>query len=303
MEFQAISLAHKPMVTKYMAHWGAGSCQHSFASMYCLQGKYADAVCERDGWLFTCRTGRCTADYRVYLAPMGEGDIGAAIELLRADARAHNAYIQLETVTRSMGDAITAACPGEFKVEERRDWAEYLYTTNKLANLPGSEMASKRHDVSTFWRHYDNRVSIRPMTEKTIDETLEFQARWMEANCEEEDLLQLTREDQAIQTALCHFNELGMDGILLDVDGKLCGYACGSPLSAQVYDVMYEKGDREIEDIYRILNQEFVRRCCGKFQYINREEDLGVEGLRRSKLSYKPDLLLEKLVLSEVRRA
>ena len=77
-------------------------------------------------------------------------------------------------------------------------------------------------------------------------------------------------------------------------DGKLAGYAYGARLSDDCYDVMIEKGDRSAPDIYKILNRDLVRLCCEGVGWINREEDLGVEGLRRAKLSYKPDRLIRK---------
>ena len=74
----------------------------------------------------------------------------------------------------------------------------------------------------------------------------------------------------------------------------------GVPLSDDYYDVIIEKGDRRISDIYRVLNRELVRMCCQNFSWINREEDVGVEGLRKAKLSYKPDRLIEKYLVTEV---
>lgn len=300
MEFQPIDLPLSPLVRRYMTRYGEDSCQHSFAGMFCLKEKYADQVCEQDGRLFVCRKKRCTDGWRTYLAPMGEGSMGGAVGLLRTDARLHQARICFETVTETAKNAIMNACPGQFEAEERRDYAEYLYTVDKLANLPGSALASRRHDVRTFWRRYTERVSILNMSAESLDEVRIFQASWMHANlCPETDQ-QLTLENKAIAACLDNFDALEMSGIMVYVDGVLCGYACGSGLSDGAYDVMYEKGDRSIPDIYPILNMELVRRCCDHFRYINREEDLGVEGLRKAKLSYRPDILLKKYILTEV---
>ena len=111
--------------------------------------------------------------------------------------------------------------------------------------------------------------------------------------------VQLALEDEAIRTGLDHFFELGLSGILVYIDGRLSGYAYGAPLSDGCYDVMIEKGDRSVPDIYKILNRDLVRLCCGGSAWINREEDLGVEGLRKAKLSYKPDRLIRKYSVRE----
>ena len=102
-----------------------------------------------------------------------------------------------------------------------------------------------------------------------------------------------------ISPGLAHFEALGLSGIVVFIDGELCGYAYGAPLSDTAYDVIIEKGDRRYNDIYKILNRELVRMCCDGFAFINREEDAGVEGLRKAKLSYYPDHLEENFCAVE----
>lgn len=300
MEFQSIDLSLSSLIQQYMYRYGEDSCQHSFASMFCLKGKYGDEICEQDGWLFVCRGKRCISGWRTYLAPMGEGDIRSAVDLLRKDARQHGARIRFETVTETAKDAILRACPRQFAVEKRRDYVEYIYTADKLVNLQGSALASRRHDVSAFWRRYAGHVSIIKISKESLEEVHAFQDKWLQKNISPETHMQLTLENEAIHECLDNFDALEMSGIIVYIDGILCGYACGTGLSEGAYDVMYEKGDRRIPDIYPILSMELVRNCCDGFRYINREEDLGIDGLRRAKLSYRPDILIDKYILSEV---
>lgn len=300
LDFVPLALAHQPLVEKYMRLYGEGSCQHSMASMFCFDNKYGHSVCERNGWLFVCREKISTPEYRSYFLPMGEGNLAEPMDLLREDAHARGARVKLETVTERARDRLEACCPGRFSAEERRDYAEYLYTVEKLANLPGSEMASKRHDVRVFWRSYEDRVTIAPMTPETAGRVRAYQAEWLKTRMRSEDKVQLELENEAILRGIDNFGALGLSGILLYLDGALRGYAYGAELSDAGYDVMIEKGDREVKDIYRILNMELVRRCCAGLRYVNREEDLGVPGLRKAKLSYKPDILLNKYILKEV---
>jgi hypothetical protein len=300
LDFQPLNLSHQAMIEKYMYWYGENSCQHSFVSMFCFNAKYGYSVCEEDNTLFVCREKLSNEQYRTYLIPMGGGDKLAAIKRLQEDARLYGAKVRLETVTENVKNTLEKECPGVFSAEENRDYAEYIYSAEKLAYLPGKEMASKRKDTNSFWRDYEDRVNIKKMTGAHSDETIAYQEKWLKTRLLQEDSIQLELENEAIMLGLQNFDKLGLSGIMLYVDNVLRGYAYGSKLSDDCYDVIIEKGDREIDNIYRVLNMEIVKRCCSGMTYINREEDLGQPGLRKAKLSYKPDILLNKYIMTEV---
>lgn len=300
LAFHEIALDDKEMVDRYFYRYGENSCQHSFVSLYCMQRKYGDQICERDGCLYILRAHRSSAQERVYLFPMGERDcMRQAIELLRQDAHAHGAALRFETLTRAAAQLLSELFPGEFVIEPCRDYAEYLYTHGKLADLPGAEMASKRHDISTFFRDYGSRTRIETIRPEHLTPIRAFQKAWLEAKNHGQEDVQLECENLAIQRGLDHFEALGLSGIVVFIDDVLSGYAYGAPLSDDCYDVLIEKGDRRYPDIYRVLNRDLVRRCCGDYAWINREEDVGAPGLRKAKMSYKPDQLLEKFIARE----
>lgn len=308
LPFQPIGLHLKDQLLPYYRNYNGDSCQHSFAASYCMRGKYGDEVCVQDGFLYTCRTLRGDAENRVYLFPLGdysrEDAVGNAVENILADARDRGCRTWFKTVTEESAGLLEKLFPGRFIIEENRDYAEYLYTHDKLALLPGHEMASKRHDLSSFERAYAGRFEIRKIqTEEQIEEIRPFQAWWKSARMAREEDVQLEREDEAIRAGLDAFFELDLSGIIVYIDGVLAGYAYGTPISDTCYDVMIEKGNRRASDIYKVLNRDLVRQCCDGIAWINREEDLGVEGLRKAKESYKPDRLLKKYVVREAENA
>ena len=308
LHFEPLTLERKnELLPLYHAN-NRDSCQHSFVSSFCMRGKYGDQVAVEDGVLYTLRA-HCQRPYeRVYLFPLCDLDddetVLRAVEAVLADAHGNGCAVSFETIVEPAAEALRRLFPGLFEIEEKRDYAEYLYTKEKLAFLAGHEMASKRHDLSTFERDYGGRYEVRPIrTPEQIEQIRQFQAWWKtEKQLREEDV-QLELEDAAIRIGLEHFFELGLSGILVTIDGAIAGYTYGAPLSDTCYDVMIEKGDRRMTDIYKILNRDLVRQCCAGMTYINREEDLGVPGLRKAKLSYKPDRLLRKFVAKEVRMA
>jgi hypothetical protein len=252
--------------------------------------------------LFIRREKLSNDDYAAYLMPFGSGDLSDAVALLLDDAHSSGQLVRFDTATEAAKDFLLTGFPSVFEAAEVRGYADYIYSYEKLASLSGSALASQRHDVNAFWRTYEGRVLIRDITQEDTGEILDYQTRWLKTRLREEDTVQLEQEHEAITRGLTCFDALGLSGIMLYVDGVLRGYAYGVKLSENCYDVMIEKGDREINDIYRVLNMETVKRCCNGIAYINREEDLGVPGLRKAKLSYKPDILMKKYVVSEMRR-
>ena len=304
LDFKKITLEDKDILIRYLYRYGENSCQHSFVSMYCMAEKYGDMYAEKDGYLFILRSGKCTENFRIYLFPMGDTEnkeaLKKAVLTILEDAKAHGKKVRFETLTKKASDAINSLFPKQFTAENVRDYAEYIYTQQKLADLPGRALASKRYDVNTFFRDYGDRCSIENILPQHIEEIKEFQKKWLSDMLKDEEDVQLELENIAIGIGLDNFEKLGLSGIVIYIDGKMAGYAYGAPISDDCYNVIIEKGDRSIPDIYRVLNRDLVRMCCSEYFYINREEDVGVEGLRKAKMSYKPDILLEKYIVSEV---
>ncbi|MDD3164430.1 MAG: phosphatidylglycerol lysyltransferase domain-containing protein [Oscillospiraceae bacterium] len=300
MEFKQVTLDDRAAIERYLHAYGENSCQHTFPAMFCLAGKYGDAICEREDWLFTLRTQRGGAGYRTYLFPMGGGNLTRAMELLTADARANHARIRFETVTANAKAQLEARYPGRFLAQENRDMAEYLYAQERIAALSGHGLTTKRYECRAFWRNLGSRASIDPITPADMDDIRAFQCAWLLSKQADPNWVHLESENDIIHTALANFDALGLCGLVLRVDGEVRGFVYGSRISPDCLDMIAEKGDRAILGIYSVLNQEFAARCGAECRYLNWEEDVAVPGLRQAKLSYKPDILLQKYVLSEV---
>lgn len=299
LKFKPVSLEAQGVIRYYMEMYGENSCQHSFVSMYSLYEKYGDAVWEQDGFLYTLREHLCREHVRVYLAPMGAGDKRKAFQNILDDAHRHNAVAEFQTLTDTAKRFLETEFPGQFEFQNLRDYAEYLYTAKKLAMLSGNKLSGKRYDANVFRRVYGSRMNVGVIQENDFDEILSFEKKWLLQCQESHDTDALMREFRVIQKQLDHYRELNLSGIVLRIDGTVCGFGYGVPISASCYDALIEKGDRKIPNIYRILNQEAVRQCAMDYIYVNREEDVGVPGLRVSKLAYQPDILMNKYLAME----
>lgn len=305
LNFQPLSLGLKPLADSYTFRYGEGSCQHSFVSSWCLRQKYGDEFCEHDGCLYTLRSKKCTSTERVYLFPHGPGEnLERAVQNVIDDAHENNAKVKFETVTQSAKELIMNLFPGKFEAVYDRDLSEYIYDAESLSTLSGRHLKNKRNSFNAFCREYDGRFSVTKILPGHIGMIREFQGEWLDEKlvCENNPLheLQLKQENDGVQCALDDFFELGLSGIVIFIDGELKGYMYGSPLSADCFDTISGKGAPDVPNISTVLKREVVRFCCDGFQFVNFEEDLGIEGLRTMKTEYMPVKMIEKFTVKEL---
>ena len=173
-----------------------------------------------------------------------------------------------------------------------RDNADYIYEREKLVSLVGKKLHGKRNHIKRFqdqnpgWRY----ESLR---DDNIEACIEMAQEWCRRNCctgddgKKEELHLVIR-------ALKNYKTLHMKGGLLRNETGVIAFTLGSPIGPDTFDVCFEKAFSEIQGAYPMINQQFVAHELQEYRYVNREEDLGVPGLRKAKLSYDPDILLEK---------
>ena len=107
-------------------------------------------------------------------------------------------------------------------------------------------------------------------------------------------------ENASMKLLLPKMKKLGIKGGLIRVDGKVVAFTFGSPINDRVFDVQVEKALPEFRTAYSLINREFIANELSSFEYVNREDDLGLQGLRQAKLSYQPEILLKKYVIKDV---
>ena len=162
-----------------------------------------------------------------------------------------------------------------------------------MATLAGKKLQAKRNHVNKFKRTYN--YEYRPITSGHIQECLELEAEWCKANnCDQRE--GTGNERQALVYALHHFEELGLTGGILYVEEHIAAFTFGMPINRDTFGIHVEKADTRIDGAYAMINYEFANHIPEQYTYLNREEDLGIEGLRKAKLSYQPALILEKYV-------
>jgi len=179
----------------------------------------------------------------------------------------------------------------DFAVSPVRDDFDYVFRSRDLIELAGSRYHAKRNHIHRFTE--SQAVLYEPLAEPLLPGCLELAEAWCTLKRCEDDL-GLMGEWGAIKEILDRFGLLQIQGGVILVEGRIKAFTLGEPLNAQTAVIHIEKADPQVQGLYAVINQEFCRRQWPDLAFINREQDLGEEGLRRAKLSYHPDHFEEK---------
>ena len=275
-----------------LAHYYAAntqpSCEYTFANNYLWARHYANTWAELDG----CLVLRYPGEGPAYTILPGSGDAKAAVTSLHRQAKTEGVPLRLE-VTRRQWDLLQNWFGGEVSCSFNPDFGEYLYQTAALQQMSGKKLHSKKNFINRFDREHT--WSYEAITPKNTEECLAMLALWQHRRSHEQ-----LNEDTALdeleidRTALTLLQPLGLTGGLLRAEGEVVGLSIGEPVGGNTYVIHIEKAFSWIPGAYPMLVREFARHTAKDYPYLNREEDLGVEGLRRSKQSYHPCAILEK---------
>ena len=167
---------------------------------------------------------------------------------------------------------------------------EYVYRALDLAELPGKKYLKIRSQINKFRKNY--RHTVEPITPENRKEIMEFLVKWCESKKCEENFI-LAHEIEAVSYAIEHLTELPLRGLLIRVDSQVGAISLFEHLNANTALIHFEKGLPEYKGIYKVINAETAALLASEVEYINRESDLGVSGLRKAKLRYHPHHMVE----------
>jgi len=273
---------------KCLRHGHRGSLEYSFSSDFLWREVYKMHVARFKDYAIVLSDPEDPS----YIFPLGAGPILPVMEALLADAKKRGVPLRFNTILEEDKAKLEALFPGQFVFEELRHYADYIYESRRLDDLPGKKLANKRNGINKFMM--ENRDwAFEEITRDNIDEVHQMSLNWCElAGCK--DNLSMFEESCAVEQAFEHFFELKMDGGLLRIGKKVVAFSIGDALNQDVYLAHIEKAYDDIPGAYQMINQQFVRRFAINYKFVNREDDTGDEGLRKAKLSYDPVYLVAK---------
>lgn len=223
---------------------------------------------------------------RTFLLPLSD-NISASIEKLYSFCKEAGVPFRLKSIP---AEAVTYFS-SDYTLERDRDLDDYLYTPEKLIGLHGKHLQAKRNHISQFEKNYE--YTVEELTKDSERECIEMDNHWTALH--EEFSQEVQEEKMAIVNAFRFWDELGLVGLAIRIDGKIAAFTIGELVrDGKEAIVHFEKGDISYMGVYAAINNLFCKRYLENVTYIDRQEDVGLEGLRKSKLSYHPDAMGEK---------
>ena len=279
LAFHPLTLIDREAMQAVTLPSGRRNCNYNFANLVGWQFWYYTEVCVLERAVVL----RYTFDgQRAYMVCTSEALSLELIEALLDDSNGSLMLIGLE-------DSQVVQCsPFSISVESARDQYDYIYRRTDLATLHGKHMDAKRNHIHRFRAAHPD-FEYRPLTPEFFDECRRLTEIWQEEKGGSDTI---NAEKQVMETIFSNWEALGMIGGSIIVDGRMVAFTYGSAVTTDTFDVCVEKADRHVEGAFAIINQQFAEHLPEQYIYLNREEDMGIPGLRQAKLSYHPEILL-----------
>lgn len=290
IELHPVTLADKAWIDPLVWAEGSSSADFNFGNIFLWDRSFHQLVGEYGGRVIVMP---CYEETPFYAYPVGTGALAPVLKALEAHAAKNGIPFTLRGVTAEHLPELQALYP-DCEIESERPLWDYLYGAEKLATLAGKKLHGKRNHINRFEAENDWRFDA--MTAADFPACLALVDKWNAENPEDADS-GASDERMAIERAFEHFDALGLLGGVLRVDGRLVAFTLGEPVCGHTFVVHFEKAYADINGAYPMVNREFVRLVRERYpsvQWINREDDMGLESLRQSKESYHPDRMVEK---------
>lgn len=283
MEFRPIELKDKPWIDELLAISDYRGCEYNFTNNYVWRNVYGITICRfMDYFIVKASNG--------FFFPAGNGDIKALIKELSEYSEAEGKKLKFITMDKSAKMLLEKEFPGKFSFDTNEDFYDYVYTSESLSTLSGKKLHSKRNYINRF-RQLD--WSYERITEENIDECRKMSTLWCEQNnCSMSK--EKSEELCSVENGLDNFTALGLKGLILRVGGRIQAFSYGEQLNSDTFVTHVEKALTEYDGTYPMINYLMANEFCKELTYINREEDMGEENLRKAKRSYRPCFMLEK---------
>ncbi|MDD6307958.1 MAG: phosphatidylglycerol lysyltransferase domain-containing protein [Clostridia bacterium] len=286
MEFRPLTLADQNIYNAYHQTASRLGSEASFATPYIWASSFRTQI--YIGHDFVCLSCQDKNEPPYFLMPVGPGDRTACIQMLYEKCKADGVPFVLKYLRKEDIPLVEAAIPVPLSVSAPRDVADYIYETASLISLSGKKLHAKRNHVNAFKAAYSY------TTEEMNANNLADAKAFVLARCKDD------AEILAMEKLFAEYFTLQFTGMLLKVDGQLVAVTVGESLASRTALIHVEKADISYTGAYATINQLFLETFFSHTLYVNREEDLGIDGLRRAKLSYRPAFLLDKYTVSEI---
>ncbi len=264
--------------------------EYTFTNLFMWRGKYHPSWTIIDDCLVIVMHPDGEAPFGLF--PVGSGDKRSALKSLKKMLLDYSDRPLISRVEKRMIESFVDN--SEFVIRFDRNNCDYVYVSDHLIRLPGNRYHKKKNHLNRFKKKWS--FEYVGFHEDLIKKLLQLQEDWCEYR-ECNGSVDLNFEDSAVVEALKNYQSLGFLGGAILLDGKVEAFSFGEMLNPETAVIHIEKANPRIPELYTAINQMFAMNNWSEVKFINREQDLGLEGLRKAKESYYPDHLVEKYVL------
>jgi len=283
LAFHQLTLSDREAMQAVTFHAGRRNCNYTFANLVGWRFWFDTEVCVLENAVLLRYTFR---GERAYMVCSADAIPLELVEALLDDSKGNLTLIGLED--SQVAQLQTSNSKFQTSVERVRNQYDYIYRRTDLAMLNGRHFNAKRNHIHRF-RAEHHGFEYRPLTPELFNDCRQLTSIWQEEKDESETI---AAEHRVMETVFTHWDALGMMGGCIFVEGRMVAFTYGAAVTTDTFDVCVEKADRSVEGAFAIINQQFAEHLPEQYIYLNREEDMGIPGLRQAKLSYHPEILL-----------
>jgi len=278
-DFKKIDLSDKHVFDKHYLRFPPNHSGELFTTMVSWQeyAEYRYALLQNSMILLSQ-----TSDEIILHPPSGKFNLGLIKQVINLAITKNMTFGFIKKTEKNL---LSTHFPSLTFLEDR-DFFDYVYLASDLAELPGTKYAKIRNRLNKFTKNFT--YTTEEISRKNMNEVHEFLKRWcLWKDCGSNEMLE--NERKAVIYSMSHFVDLGLNGLALRIGGTIQAIAVYEKMNADTVVVHFEKGSPDFDGIYKAVNMEIAQRVRHLVPYINREEDIGIPGLRKAKLSYHPD--------------
>jgi hypothetical protein len=282
MDWKKVDLEDRNTIESYFKLKKCGLSDFTFTNLFIWKNARDISYKIKDGSLII--KSQYPNEEPYIFTPFGSRELKKVILDLKDEFEKDGHKLQIKSISPSQKEELEKHFL-ELDIVENRDRFDYIYSIPELTELKGRKFHGKKNHLNRFFENYS--FSYEPISSKNRGELQKVWLEWF-SKIEDKAPYGLKMESIGIVELLKKYDHLNLKGGLLRVEGKIVAFSIAEALSEECVVVHIEKADTSYHGAYQAINQQFLKQEWSGFKYVNREEDLGIEGLRKAKLSYHP---------------
>ncbi|MCR1876309.1 phosphatidylglycerol lysyltransferase domain-containing protein [Paraclostridium bifermentans] len=296
MLFKDIEIDCKNILDKYFDLVDYEACEYCFTTLYMWKDLYKTKYYVEDD--FAIVAGEYENKGFIILPLAKKENMNKAFDFIIKNFEKQHKQIHLKAINKEVVEYLQSVYGDRFEYIEERNNFDYIYDGESLRTLAGRKNQKKRNHLNSFVKEYGDRVEYKKLEEADFDECINLLKEWSK---DKDESIELDSEFKAIKRIFKNYEKLKdtlkISGIY--IDSKLEAFSIGEMLNDNMAVIHVEKANADIRGLYPYINQQFLLNEFSDVEFVNREEDLGIEGLRKAKLSYHPVKFAEKYTVIE----